>query len=114
MSIDIRYFTNGAKALYCVTDSGVTPIQRDTYTKIEDIPANIRHYAPHGDPQFITPDIAQCFGFGGEFYPEYEKKCGYRGDGFIACIGRECKVADTKSPRMCPYWEKLKEADTDA
>ena len=62
MSIRIDYLTNGKKALYCVRNAGVTPSTYETYEKLEDIPESIRHYAPKGGPDKVTPDIAQFHG----------------------------------------------------
>ena len=52
MSIDVRHVTNGVKSGYYVRNSGVTPMTVDFYSKKEEIPESIRHYAPDGEPKY--------------------------------------------------------------
>lgn len=104
MSLDFRYLTNGEKTLYCVTNSGVRPVQRDTYECIEDVPESIRYYAPEGKPVFVAPDVAQVLGFGEAFYPEYERRCVYETGMPEGCVGPECALLEGKKPKECAYW----------
>lgn len=109
MSIRIDYLTNGKKALYCVRNAGVTPSTYETYEKLEDIPESIRHYAPKGEPEVTTPDIAQFLGFGPDLFPEYENKCMYNGLRSMACIGPGCRQIGDGNPTHCAYWIENKE-----
>lgn len=107
MSLDIRYLTNGKKALYCVTNSFASPVSYEVYESIEDIPKEIRHYAPRGDPLFVGPDSAQLSGFGPIFYPEYEHRCLYKGVALIPCLGPGCAMLtpENPNPQNCKYWK---------
>lgn len=103
MSLDFRYLTNGKKTLYCVVDSGVWPVEKNTYETIEEVPEGIRHIAPK-EPTFVTPDCAQSLGFGKELYPEYEKRCSYYSGRRFSCVGETCTVLGKKKPQECEYW----------
>ena len=59
MSLDIRYLTNGEKNVYVVVDAAVRTV--NYYNSREEIPAQIRHYAPDGNPRFVGPDDARMF-----------------------------------------------------
>lgn len=108
MSLSIRYLSNGKRALYCVSSTGVTTIEKTTYESINDIPESIRHYAPKGEAELIPPDVAQYLGFGPDLFPELEKKCMYFGDPVQPCIGPGCNEVGEGSPIYCPYWVKEK------
>ena len=113
MSIDIKYVSNGKKALYYVMNTGVTPNTYTTCEKLEDIPESIRHYAPKGDPKVIDPDTAQFLGLGPALYPEYENRCMYNGFRAMACVGPGCLLQFIDNPIYCPYWIKDKEEKAD-
>lgn len=103
MSLDIRYLTNGKKTLYTVINSGVTPIQRNVYKTKEEIPSDIRHYAPDGEPKFVGPDLAYFLGVGSFFYPGFPncthpEYCGTR------CIAECCNIPSADDWMNCRYF----------
>lgn len=106
MSLDAHYFTNGKKNIYYARNSGVTPIEVNTYENLSDIPESIRHYFENEEPTFITPDISQLFRIGNILYPELEKRCIYKRSEPIACIGPGCRQVGEGSIYYCPYCVK--------
>ena len=68
MSLDIRYLTNGEKNVYVVVDAAVRTV--NYYNSREEIPAQIRHYAPDGNPRFVGPDDARMFLAMNALYPD--------------------------------------------
>lgn len=101
MSLDVRYLTNGTKTAYRVRNSGVDPVEVNYYEKKEDIPKEIRHYAPEGEPKFVEPDMAYVLGAGEYFYPNFPK-CGLEGYCGRRCVAESCKYADP-SYKECQY-----------
>lgn len=74
MSINIRYVTNGKKAIYRVIDSSDDfGNALHVYDTRDQIPQNIRHYAPEGEPKFVGPDLAAIFGVLDILYPDFPK-----------------------------------------
>lgn len=108
MSLEVRYLTNGKKTIYTVKRNDVP--QRSAclvYDGIEDIPQDIRHYAPKCQPVFVTPDVAQFLGLGGILYPEYQYKCSYGCVGPTHCLGPGCAMLtpENPNPQNCKYWK---------
>ena len=91
MSLDIRYLTNGTKNVYVVVEKDVTPVAVHFYSERDEIPYQIRHYAPEGKPMFVGPDGARLFFAMKVLYPElmceYCRKPGYSG---AVCIFESC------------------------
>ena len=91
MSLDIRYLTNGTKNVYVVVEKDVTPVAVHFYSERDEIPYQIRHYAPEGKPMFVCPDGARLFFAMKVLYPElmceYCRKPGYSG---AVCIFESC------------------------
>lgn len=91
MSLDIRYLTNGTKNVYVVVDSASRPVSVNYYDTRDEIPIQIRHYAPEGKPRFVGPDAARIFFATEALYPElmheYCDKPGYSG---AVCIFESC------------------------
>lgn len=78
MSIDIRHITNGVESGYYVRNSDITPMTVEFYSKKEDIPESIRHYAPsdEGEPKYWGPDMARIMGCQKLLYPDFPKYVG--------------------------------------
>lgn len=91
MSLDIRYLTNGTKNVYVVVDSASRPVSVNYYDTRDEIPVQIRHYAPEGKPMFVGPDGARPLSAMKVLYPElmceYCRKPGYSG---AVCIFESC------------------------
>ena len=102
MSVDIRYVTNGKKAIYRVIDSSAKAF--NIYESKDQIPQNIRHYTPEGEPKFVDPDMAAIFGVLDILYPNFPK-CGHPDYIGKRCIAEACKFADP-TYRDCPYFDK--------
>lgn len=109
IDIDIRYITNGTKNFYYVRKW----IEEDEkkkniitiYDKKEDIPENIRHYIPSGEPYYLGPEMARLSACQEILYPDFPKMCGhpkYIGD---ICIAECCKYAIDGDWTKCPYFE---------
>lgn len=103
MSLDVRYLTNGIVSLYTVVNSGVTPIQLNAYATKEEIPSDIRHYAPDGDPKFVGPDLAAILGVQSFFYPDFPK-CKHPEYLDKRCLAESCKFAPDGDWTKCPYF----------
>lgn len=73
MSLDIRYLTNGEKNVYVVVDAAAQTV--NYYNSREEIPAQIRHYAPDGNPRFVGPDDARMFLAMNALYPDLIHEC---------------------------------------
>ena len=91
MSLEIRYLTNGTENVYVVVDSASRPVSVSYYDTRDEIPVQIRHYAPEGTPMFVAPDEARLFFAMKVLYPElmceYCRKPGYSG---AVCIFESC------------------------
>ena len=91
MSLDIHYLTNGMKNVYVVAEKDVTPVAVHFYSERDEIPYQIRDYAPKGKPMFVGPDGARLFFAMKVLYPvlmcEYCGKPGYSG---AVCIFESC------------------------
>ena len=91
MSLEIRYLTNGTKNVYVVVDTALRPVSVNYYDTRDEIPVQIRHYAPEGKPMFVGPDGARLFFAMKVLYPElmceYCRKPGYSG---AVCIFESC------------------------
>lgn len=103
MSLDIRYVTNGVKSIYRVID-GVSETF-NIYDSLDDIPKNIRHYAPKGEPKFVEPDLAALFGVKDILYPNFPS-CGHPDYIGKSCIAESCKFAESNEWKNCPYFDK--------
>ena len=105
MSIDIRHVTNGKKTIYRVIDSSADfGMAFNVYETREEIPQNIRHYAPEEEPKFVGPDMAAIFGVLDILYPNFPN-CGHPDYLGKRCIAESCKFADP-TYRDCPYFDK--------
>lgn len=103
MSLDIRYLTNGMVSLYTVINSSVTPVQRDAYKTKEEIPSDIRHYTPDGEPNYVGPDLASTLGVQSFFYPDFPK-CHHQNYAGEKCIAESCKFAPKGNWTKCPHF----------
>ena len=91
MSLDIRYLTNGTKNVYVVVDSASRPVSVSYYDTRDEIPVQIRHYAPEGKPMFVDPDEARLFFAMKVLYPELMcEYCGKPGYSGAVCIFESC------------------------
>ena len=90
MSLNIRHLTNGEKALFTVSNTGVTPAVFEIFNKRDDIDKSIRHYAPSGNPVFCDPELAHIFGVLYLFYPNHPNCVKPEYSGKI-CIAKSCK-----------------------
>lgn len=101
MSLGIRYLTNGTKNVYIVIDSASRPVSVNYYDTRDEIPVQIRHYAPEGKPMFVGPDSARNLFAMNALYPEliheFCDKPEYAGS---PCIFESCSLADWKT---CKY-----------
>lgn len=103
MSLDIRYLTNGKVSFYTVINSGVTPVQKNAYKTKEEIPSDIRHYAPEGEPKYVGPDLAMLLGVQPFFYPDFPK-CEHPNTIGARCIAESCLFAPNGDWTKCPYF----------
>lgn len=91
MSLSIRYLTNGKKNVYLVVDTAARPISIKYYDTRDEIPVQIRHYTPEGNPKFVGPDLARSLYVMDALYPELmDERCNkprYSGD---VCIFESC------------------------
>ena len=104
MSLNIRYLTNGKRSIYKVDHSDTGKFE--VYENRDDIPKEIRHYTPTGEPKFVGPGAALWFGAADILYPGFPR-CqhpNYKGE---RCIAEDCKFADdtAASYRSCPYFD---------
>lgn len=91
MSLDIRYLTNGTKNVYVGVDSASRPVSVSYYDTRDEIPVQIRHYAPEGKPMFVGPDGARLFFAMKVLYPELMcEYCGKPGYSGAVCIFESC------------------------
>lgn len=106
MSLNIRWLTNGEKKVYAVTDSLKETF--NIYSEIEEIPAEIRHYAESiKEPTFCEPDLARCFGVQSIFYPDWPKPCGHPDYQGKTCIAETCRYGGhDKEWEKCPYFSR--------
>ena len=70
MSLEIRYLTNGTKNVYVVAEKDVAPVAVHFYSERDEIPYQIRNYAPKGKPMFVGPDSARNLFAMKALYPE--------------------------------------------
>ena len=110
MSLDIRYVTNGKKAIYRVIDSSAKTFS--IYETKDQIPQNIRHYAPEGYPKFVGPDMAAIFGVLDILYPNFPK-CGHPDYIGKRCIAEACRFA-VPTYRDCPYFDKTYKGEAES
>lgn len=103
MSLDIRYVTNGEKSIYRVID-GVSETFR-IYNSRDEIPKNIRHYAPEGEPKFVQPDMASILGVKDILYPNFPN-CNHPDYLGQPCIAESCIYAKEKGYKNCPFFQK--------
>lgn len=104
MSIDIRHITNGVKSGYYVRNSGVSPMTVDFYSKKQEIPESIKHYAPDGEPKYWGPDMARIMGCQKLLYPDWPKPCGHPDCKGEECIAESCGYAVDGDWKKCPYF----------
>ena len=91
MSLKIRYLTNGTKNVYVVVDTALGPVPVNYYDMRDEIPVQIRHYAPEGKPMFVGPDSARLFFAMKVLYPELMcEYCGKSGCSGAVCIFESC------------------------
>lgn len=101
MSLDIRYLTNGTKNVYVVAEKDVTPVAVHFYSERDEIPYQIRNYAPKGKPMLVGPNRARLFFAMKVLYPELMcKYCGKPAYAGSPCIFEACSLADWK---ICKY-----------
>ena len=101
MSLEIRYLTNGTKNVYVVVDTSLRPVSVNYYDTRDEIPIQIRHYAPEGKPMLVGPDGARLFFAMKVLYPELMcKYCGKPEYAGSPCIFESCSLADWKT---CKY-----------
>lgn len=98
MSLDIRYLTNGTKNVYVVAEKDVTPVAVHFYSERDEIPYQIRHYAPKGDPMFVGPEASRLFFAMDALYPELvNEHCNELDFAGAPCLFESCSLADWKT-----------------
>lgn len=103
MSIYIAHVTNGEKNGYYVRDSLNETI--NVYGTKEDIPKNIRGYAPNKEAKYWGPDTARIMGCRSILYPDFpDLACDYYSPMKVECIAESCKYAQNKNWTKCPYF----------
>lgn len=101
MSLDIRYLTNGTKNVYVVVDSASRPVSVNYYETRDEIPVQIRHYAPEGNPVIVGPEGARLLFAMKALYPELiHEFCDNPEYAGSPCIFESCSLADWKT---CKY-----------
>ena len=91
MSLNIRYLTNGTKNVYVVIDS--RPIPVNCYETRDEIPVQIRHYAPEGNPMFVGPDGARNLFAMKALYPDLmNERCSLPEFVGLPCIFESCQL----------------------
>ena len=102
MSLDIRYVTNGHKAVYVVRESSQTPTFVGFYETMDKIDERIRHYAPKGEPEFYGPDSAwfaeRLNGMNGlvdYLYPNHPN-CADPKHAHKKCVAESCRYSVTQ------------------
>lgn len=101
MSLDICYLTNGTKNVYVVAEKDVTPVAVHFYSERDELPYQIRDYAPKGKPMFVGPDLARSLFAMNALYPELiHEFCDKPGCVGSPCIFESCSLADWKT---CKY-----------
>lgn len=91
MSLDIRYLTNGTKNVYVVVDSASRPVSVNYYDTRDEIPVQIRHYAPEGKPMFVGPDGARLLFAMKVLYPDLmNERCSFPEFVGLPCIFESC------------------------
>lgn len=93
MSLDIRYLTNGKKNVYVVVDTAARPISIKYYDTRDEIPVQIRHYAPEGRPMFVGPGEARPLFAMKALYPDLMKeRCALPDFVGAPCIFELCQL----------------------
>lgn len=93
MSLSIRYLTNGKKNVYLVVDTAARPISIKYYDTRDEIPVQIRHYAPEGKPMFVGPDGARNLFAMEALYPELMNEfCDEPNCARLPCIFESCSL----------------------
>lgn len=77
----------------------------NVYTRRDDIPENIRHYAPEGEPVFVGPDMAFIFGVRDVLYPNFPD-CSHPEYPGKRCIAESCKYAVGGDWTKCPHFNR--------
>ena len=91
MSLEIRYLTNGTKNVYVVVDSASRPVSVNYYETRDEIPVQIRHYAPEGKPMFVGPDGARKLFAMKALYPDLmNERCSLPEFVGLPCIFESC------------------------
>lgn len=94
MSLDIRYLTNGTKNVYVVVDSASRPVSVNYYETRDEIPVQIRHYAPEGKPMFVGPDGARNLFAMKALYPDLmNERCSLPEFVGLPCIFELCQLS---------------------
>lgn len=94
MSLAIRYLTNGEKNVYVVVDTAAKPISIKYYDTLDEIPVQIRHYAPDGEPMFVGPDGARNLFAMKALYPDLMKeRCSLPDFVGNPCIFESCQLS---------------------
>ena len=100
MSLDIRYLTNGTKNVYVVVEKDVTPGAVHFYSERDEIPYQIRDYAPKGKQMFVGPDSARILFAMNALFPEliheFCDKPEYAGS---PCIFESSSLANKKTSK---------------
>lgn len=77
----------------------------DIYDTKEDIPKDIRHYAPDGEPRYWGPDMARIFGCLKLLYPDFpEHACNLPEFEGKECIAESCRYAPDDDWTKCKYF----------
>lgn len=93
MSLDIRYLTNGTKNVYVVVEKDVTPVAVHFYSERDEIPYQIRNYAPKGKPMFVGPDGARNLFAMKALYPDLmNERCSLPEFVGLPCIFESCQL----------------------
>lgn len=93
MSLDIRYLTNGTKNVYVVVDSASRPVSVNYYDTRDEIPVQIRHYAPEGKPMFVGPDGARNLFAMKALYPDLmNERCSLLEFVGLPCFFESCQL----------------------
>lgn len=93
MSLDIRYLTNGTKNVYVVVDTSLRPVPVNYYDTRDEIPVQIRHYAPEGKPMFVGPNGARNLFAMKALYPDLmNERCSLPEFVGLPCIFESCQL----------------------
>lgn len=96
MSLDIRYLRNKqGNKIYVVTNKAFKPPTIEVYQTADEIPTEIRHYAPE-KAEFCNEDCAIKFRIDHILYPKL-KNCVLIDYNNEKCIKTSCKHVDCKN-----------------